>query len=294
MENLQGNLERHVNSLSQESHSFKKGRQWTILLVNDYGKVISFSRFKEVVIISASMLFVAIIAAVILFFLYNKTQSNNKKFQAMLSASQEKANFLKNENEILMANLVTSGYKVNENSTRKHEIRPEKFSTKKGSTTTDTKTNNQFSKEHADKNQALTANNKDKKSAIVSVNNFNVYYEKDKSVFRVQYIIKTINLKAKIDGYTFAILKNNEANQDEWLTLPSKKTGQAFLISNFRKITLKATKLTNPNQFNKATVFVFSKNRELLLEKDFPVLIQNYKSSPQNNDITVHGSRVHG
>ena len=281
MENLQGNLGRHVNSLSQESHPFKKARQWTILLVNDHGKVISFSRFKEVMIISASMLFVAIIAAVILFFLYNKTQSNNKNLQAMLSASQEKANSLKNENEILMARHVTPEYKINENSAIKHEIRTEKSSAKKASTAIDTKTNNQSSKKQADKNRTLAANNKDKKPAIVSVYNFNTYYDKNKNILSIQYTIKKTGLKAKIDGYTFAILKNNKASQDEWLTIPSNnliegkpsgKTGQAFLISNLRKITLKAKKLTNPNQFNKATVFVFSKNGELLLEKDFPVL----------------------
>ena len=279
MENLQGNLRKHINSLSQEIHPFKKAKQWTILLVNNHGKVISFSRFKEAVIISASILFVAIIAAVILFFLYNKTQSNNKKLQAILSASQEKTSSLKNENEILMARLVTSEYKVNTNSTREQEIPPEKSSAKKGSNATDSKEKNQFSKEQADKNQALAANNKDKKPAIVSVYNFNTYYDKDKNILSVQYTIKKLTLKAKIGGYTLAILKNNEANQNGWLTLPSKgkpsgKTGQAFIISNLREITLKATKLTNPNQFNKATVFVFSKKGELLLEKDFPVLIK--------------------
>jgi len=55
---------------------------------------------------------------------------------------------------------------------------------------------------------------------------------------------------------------------------PSGKTGQAFLISNFRKIKFKATQLTNQNRFKKVTVFVFSNKRELLLEKDFPFLIK--------------------
>lgn len=282
MENLQRNFGKHVNSLSQKSHSLKKDRQWTILLVNDHGKVLSFSKFKEAVIISASMFFVAIIAAVILFFLYNTTQSNNKKLQTMLSTSQKKASSLKNENEILMARLVTSGYKVNEKSTTKQEMTLEKSSAKKNSKPVDIKLNNQFPKEQADKNQALAANNKDKKSAIVSVYNFETYYDKNQNILSVQYTIKKIGLKAKIDGYTLAVLKNNEADQNKWLTLPSNnlikgkpsgKTGQAFLISNLRKITIKATKLTNPDQFKKATVFVFSKQGKLLLEKDFPVLI---------------------
>ena len=286
MEDLQRNLKKQVDSLSHKNHSLKKARKWTILLVNDHGKVISFHRFKGAIILYASMLFVAVIAAIILFFLYNKTQSNNKKLQAMLSTSQAKADSLKNENEILMARVVTSAYKVNTNSATKHEILTEKSSAKKNSNTTDinttdinatdTNAHNQSSKEQTDKNQVLPA--------VLSVYDFNTYYNKNKKVLSIKFTIKKMTLKSKIDGYTFVILKNDKTSQNEWLTLPSKnltedkpsrKKGQYFLISNFKQIRLKHTNVTNPNQFNKATVFVFSKEEKLLLEKDFTLSIKN-------------------
>ena len=77
MENLPGNLGIDIKTSNLESPVLKKTRHWSVLLVSDHGKVISFSRFKEAVIISASMLFVAIIAVVILFFLYKNTLNNN-------------------------------------------------------------------------------------------------------------------------------------------------------------------------------------------------------------------------
>ena len=252
MENLQGNLGKQLNVPSLKSRSLKKTRQWTILLVDDYGKVIFFRRFKEAVILSASMLFVAVFVAVILFFLYNNTQNDNKKLQTILSASQEKVSFLKNKNDMLMASLVISESKVNENSTKKQ----------------------------ADKKPAL----EDKKPAIVSIDNFNVYYDKNKNVLNVRYIVKKISLNEKIAGYTLIVLKNNVVNQNEWIVLPqaklikgkpSGKTGQVFMISNLKKVNFKVTQLTNPNRFNKATIFVFSKKGELLLEKDFPILIKS-------------------
>ena len=276
-----------------ENHPLKKTRQWSILLVNDHGKVISFSRFKETVIISVSMLFVAIIAAVILFSLYKNTLNNNTKLKDILSASQKKVSALRNEKDILMARLVISESKVNANSAKKQEIRPKKPlddnsekkpSAEKSSTVEYAKKDDQFPEEQQDENSALTINNEDEKPAIVSVNNFNVYYDKDKNILSVQYIIKKTPLSTKIAGYTAVILKNNEVNQNEWLTLPpdnliegkpSGKAGQAFLISNFRKIKFKVTEPTNPNRFKKATVFVFSKKGELLLEKDFPILIKD-------------------
>jgi hypothetical protein len=282
MENLPGNLGIAVKKSSMESCPFKKARQWTILFVDDYGKVISFSRFKEAVIISASMLFFAIIAAVILFFLYKNTQNDNNKLQDILSASKKKTSALRNENDMLMARLVISGSKVNENYANKHKSKPEK------------PLNAYTEKSTPDKNELNAANDKQdfrlpqkqpyEKPAILSVNNFNVYYEKDKNILSVQYIIKNIGLNTKIAGYTVVILKDNEVNQNEWLILPSDKliegkpsgkAGQVFLISNFRKIKFKTTQLTNPNRFKKATVFVFSNKGEFLLEKDFPFLIKS-------------------
>ena len=245
MENLQRNLGKYLNAPSFKSRSVKKTRQWTILLVNDYGKVIFFSRFKEAVLISASIFFVAVISAVILFFLYNNSQNDNKKLQTILSGSQEKVSSLKNKNDILMADLVISESKVNENSAKKQA---------------------------------------DKKPAIVSVDNFNVYYDKDNNILNIQYIIvKKTSFNEKIAGHTVAVLKNNVVNQNEWIVLPqsdlikgkpSGKTGQLFIISKLKKVNFKITQLTNPNQFNKATIYVFSKKGELLLEKDFPILIK--------------------
>ena len=271
MENLPGNLGIAVKRSATESGPFKKARQWTILLVDDHGKLISFSRFKEAVIISASMLFVAIIAAVILFFLYKNTQNDNNKLQDILTTSQKKTGSLRNENDILMARLVISESKVNLNSAKKQASMPKK------------PLDNDSGIRPSAKPALVKNNNKDKKPAIVSVDNFNVYYDKDKKILSVQYIINNKNLNTKISGYTIVILKDNEVNQNEWLILPydnliegkpSGKTGQAFLISNFRKIKFKATQLTNQNRFKKVTVFVFSNKRELLLEKDFPFLIK--------------------
>ena len=279
MENLPGNLGKHVNLPSQEDRPAKRARQWTILLVDDQGEVISFTRFKEAVIISASTLFVAIIAAVILFFLYRNSLDNNKKIQDILSGSKKKLSSLRNENDILMARLAISESKVNASYAQKNESKPEKPLNDYTEKNTSDKKNLNAADDKQD--VRLPQKHPDEKSDSVSVNNFNVYYEKEKKTLRVQYIIKKTSLNAKIAGHTLVILKNNEANPNEWLILPSDdliegkpsgKAGQAFLISNFRKIKFKVTELTNPNRFKKATVFVFSKKGKLLLEKDFPIL----------------------
>ena len=134
MENLPGNPGKHATAPSFKNRSVKKASQWTILLVDDHGKVMSFSRAKEALIISASMLFVAIIAAIIFFLLYNSTLNDNKKLQDTLSTSKKKVSALRNENDILMARLVISGSKVNANYANKQASMPKKPSAEKDST----------------------------------------------------------------------------------------------------------------------------------------------------------------
>ena len=280
MENLQRNLGKHLNAPFFKNRLVKKNKQWTILLVDDHGKLISFSRFKEAVLISASIFFVAVIAAVILFFLYNNTQNDNKKLQTILSASQEKVRFLKNKNDILMAGLVISESKVNENSTKKQADKKPALADKKPALADKKPALADKKPVLADEKPALA----DEKPAIVSVDNFNVYYDKNNNILNIQYIIvKKTFFNEKIAGHTVAVLKNNVVNQNEWIVLPqsdlikgkpSGKTGQRFIISNLKKVNFKITQIANPNQFNKATIFVFSKKGELLLEKDFPILIK--------------------
>jgi len=186
---------------------------------------------------------------------------------------QEKVRFLKNKNDILMAGLVISESKVNENSTKKQADKKPALADEKPALADEKPA-------LADEKPALA----DEKPAIVSVDNFNVYYDKNNNILNIQYVIvKKTSFNEKIAGHTVAVLKNNVVNQNEWIVLPqsdlikgkpSGKTGQRFIISNLKKVNFKITQIANPNQFNKATIFVFSKKGELLLEKDFPILIK--------------------
>ena len=130
--------------------------------------------------------------------------------------------------------------------------------------------------------QAARADGKD---IGADVRNFTTVYEPDTKALRVEYVIRNDGSKSQqISGQTVVVLKSEEDNPDDWLVLPpvpfesgkpDGKLGSAFSIYNFRTIRFKVTDQANADRFALATVFVFSTDGNLALEKEFPVSIKS-------------------
>jgi LysM repeat protein len=117
------------------------------------------------------------------------------------------------------------------------------------------------------------------------VRNFTTVYEMDTKALRVEYVIRNDGSKSQqISGQTVVVLKNEEDSPNDWLVLPpvplesgkpDGKLGSPFSIYNFRTIRFKVNDQENADRFTLATVFVFSTNGNLVLEKEFPVSIDS-------------------
>ena len=117
------------------------------------------------------------------------------------------------------------------------------------------------------------------------VRNFSTVYELDTKALRVEYVIRNDGSKSQqISGQTVVVLRSEDDSPDDWLVLPpvplesgkpDGKLGSAFSIYNFRTIRFKVNDQENADRFTLATVFVFSTNGNLVLEKEFPVSIDN-------------------
>jgi LysM repeat protein len=125
----------------------------------------------------------------------------------------------------------------------------------------------------------------DSKDIGADVRNFTTVYEPDTKALRVEYVIRNDGSKSQqISGQTVVVLKSEENNPSDWLVLPpvplqygkpDGKLGSAFSIYNFRTIRFKVTDQENADRFTLATVFVFSTDGDLALEKEFPVSINS-------------------
>ena len=113
------------------------------------------------------------------------------------------------------------------------------------------------------------------------VRNFTTVYEMDTKALRVEYVIRNDGSKSQqISGQTVVVLRSEGDSPDNWLVLPpvplesgkpDGKLGSAFSIYNFRTIRFKVNDQEDADRYTLATVYVFSTDGNLALEKEFPV-----------------------
>lgn len=251
--------------------SSKRVRQWTLLIISNRGKSITIKWFKTLAITTASVLVLTIAASVWLGFLYKNSIESNKNLLVDLKNLQHKIISLEHEKDILMARLILTESRVEENIAKADD------------TISFDKT--------ADRGSAI-----DKKSVppeiplSVSADDLIVFHQPDLNTLRVQYMLRNTGSKAHaIAGRSVVILKNKEnGDQKKWLILPhvplvsgkpSGNTGRNFSISKLKTMKFRANDQTGPGQFNIATVYIYSTTGKLLLEKDFPIGIK-FKTLP--------------
>jgi hypothetical protein len=87
----------------------------------------------------------------------------------------------------------------------------------------------------------------------------------------------------KVAGRTVLILSNSEQDMSTWVVLPDVKLidgrptgnqGQPFRIARFRVAKFTIEGYAEPDQFDTATVFVYARSGDLILEKEFSIQIK--------------------
>jgi hypothetical protein len=259
------------------STSVAGDRRWTLLFIGNRGKTITFNNFKGVVLAAIGVLLVSAVVAGGFYYLYHTEIKKNASLQNDMDNLRQVVASLRNEKDILMARLVVAESRVEETLEKEEkpqsEPKPIKFAS----------IDRQASESPAD-SQADT-------QLQVTVEDFIVFHEPDINTLRVQYkVINTGSKEQPVSGKTIVVLKNTDAEKNKWLPLPSvplvagKPSGQwgrSFSIFNFRTMRFKVNDQAGPDQFNTATVFIFSLAGDLLLEKDFAVGIKSQTISTQ-------------
>jgi hypothetical protein len=249
----------------------KRVRQWTLLIISNRGKSITIKWFKTLAISTASLLFLAIAASAWLGFIYKNSIESNKNLRVDLKNLKHKIISLEHEKDILMARLILTESRVEENMAKTDDTIP-------------------FDK------TAAKDSNIDEKSVpaeiplSVSADDLIVFHQPDLNTLRVQFMLRNNGSKAHaVAGRSVVILKNKgDDDQKKWLILPrvplvsgkpSGKKGRYFSIFNLKKLKFSVNDQIGPGQFNIATVYAYSTTGKLLLEKNFPIGVK-FKTLP--------------
>lgn len=310
MENLPGNLEKVVKSLSLPKQSKRaRASSWILLAIEERGKIISIGRLKGLIIALVLTLVVLVVSVSSLLIIAKSASDENEGLRNALDVSKKQVAALRDEKELLMVRLVLAGAGVEAEVGVETEAgvgvevedkladigEKQKKETSGGLPDNSASIKTKPDPTDADKTVLLTGEKQPEEetaSAIpaklpgVSIKDFVVLFEPDSNILKVRFkIIKISPDSQPVSGHAFVILKNDEVDEDRWLifprvTLSSGKPsqynkGQYFSIFRFKTVNFKAQYEADPKRFNNANVLVYNTTGDLLLEKSYPVTIAN-------------------
>ncbi|MGB5748962.1 MAG: hypothetical protein WBM69_18420 [Desulfobacterales bacterium] len=284
MEYLKKNSNQAGRSRKAEKHSHQD-RRWTLMFIGNHGRTITLKRFKSMVILSFTVLVVSIGISAGLFVWNQKIILDNHALKDDLKNLNKRVDTLRYDKDILMTRLVLAESRVQENLSGQTEKSADKKLPNQEPIRSDN--DDQINPVAAkkiklpDPKQAEPQQNSVPIDAglSVAIENFQISNLPDDNRLRVLFKIKNTTLNSqRVSGYTIVVLKGEQTN---WLPIPwmplvdgrptGKQRGHSFGINYFKTMSLSTQPPKFPEKFQTASIYVFTREGELLLEKTYPV-----------------------
>jgi hypothetical protein len=267
----------------------KQDRRWTLLFIGNHGRTITLKRFKEIVIISMIVLALSIAASAGLFVWNQKIIMDNHDLKDDLKNLNERLDALRHDNDILMTRLVLAESRVQESLGAKTEKSAAvKISDQEQpASNSDDKVDPVVAKKAEPPKQVEPQQSGAPVDAglSVAIENFKILNHSEDQRLKILFKIKNTSPNSqKVSGHTIVVLKGEQTN---WLPIPwiplvdgrpsGKQRGHAFGINYFKTMRLSTRAPKFPEKFETASVYVFTRKGELLLEKGYPVKLSPNK-----------------
>jgi hypothetical protein len=282
----------------------KPDRRWTLLFIGDHGRVITLKRFKGIVILTGVAFILSLATIAVLLWYTRGVADKNEKMESSLDIFQKRIQTLRHEKEILMARLVLAESRAKERNDDSRSIdapkpwlannqeeptqeNPKKVVAKQGTTPAPAATPNATAsaKPRAEAEPPQT-------NLSVNVGNFNIVRVSDPNKIKIQFKIKNTSPNSqRVAGHAIVILKGDNLQPKMWLSVPpmglvggkptGKQRGHGFSINYFRTMRFTTNIPQSPDRFNKAAVYVYTREGQLLLEQEFPADIPAPKPVPK-------------
>jgi len=284
MEYLKKNANHGGRSLKAEKRS-NQDQRWTLMFIGNHGRTITIKRFKSMVILLFSVLVVSIAISAGLFVWNQKIIMDNHDLKDDLKKLNKRIDTLRYDKDILMTRLVLAESRVQENlSAQTEKSADNKLSNQEPSRSDNDAITNQLAakkiKQPAPKQAEPLQNSQPIDSGLsVAIENFQISNLSDTNRLGVRFKIKNTTLNSqRVSGYTIVVLKGEQTN---WLPIPwmplvdgrptGKQRGHSFGINYFKTMKFSARSPKFPEKFQTASIYVFTQEGELLLEKTYPV-----------------------
>lgn len=266
----------------------KPDRRWTLIFIGNHGKTITLERFKGMVLMACLVVGVSIALAAGLLYLSLNTRQANKRLESDLQDLKTQIKSIQYEKDVLMAKLVLAESRSKAGPAK---IAPQPIESATPQQNTNDNTKPGPSARFAKNRQAATAENNPPSSAAenqtesglsVALEDFKITPQADENLLRVQFKIKNTTANSRrVAGHAIVVLKGDQLQPEKWLSIPpvalsdgrptGRQGGYNFGINYFKTMRFKTNLPKSLSIYSIATVFIFTRQGELLLEQDFPV-----------------------
>jgi len=266
----------------------KPDKRWTLIFIGNHGKTITLQRFKGMVLLACLVVLISIAIAVGLLYLSLNNRQDRKQLESELQDLKAQIKALRYDKDVLMTKLVLTESRSKANPAK---IPPKQIeSATPQQNTNDPEKPRQFTQlaktrqemPLEKKVESPAALNQSESGLSVALEDFKISPRADENLLRVQFKIKNTSPNAqRVSGHAIVVLKGEQLPQNKWLSMPAvslsdgkptgRQRGYTFGINYFKTMRFKANLPKSISIYKTATVFIFTRKGDLLLEQDFPV-----------------------
>ncbi len=275
MEDISRELEREI--AKSKPKPFKKNRKIKILVVDNFGKVISGDHMKILLMVLSFISIVTFLTSAYLFYHYYTLSREAVSAKTSLILAEKKISELTGEKEVLMARLVILGKEPGVKKILEKDERPlNNDQEEKAVGNPVIGLTLQAATERQDTTEAKV-NNK-----TISIEKFIVTRDRTNKDVLVQFGVRNISKEqGDISGRIFTVLQPDNNIEEQWLVVPAAKlkkgipienqNGQYFSIAHFKPVKFKIKSEVNSDFYKKASIFIFNIEGELVFEKTIDI-----------------------
>jgi hypothetical protein len=274
--------------MEKEINKNKKAK-WTLLLVGEQGDTKKAEWLKWVAIVTSFLLAFVGATAVRYYLVGQELIEENQRLKNELNSVRHQYSSAMNEKENLTARLLVAESKMEEEGIYTEENETPDENPNENNQENPENDNEEIQENDSGNKQENPATseveppveNVDARSNVIAIENFTSRKSSSNRLY-VRFNIRNIDPESnRVSGHIILVLKQNGSDRNKYLPLPrvdlmsgrptGLQRGQTFSISRFKTVNFKTKRLGEPEKYKTATVFIFTFNGDLLLERDFNI-----------------------
>lgn len=266
----------------------KPDKRWTLIFIGNHGKTITLKRFKGMVLLTGLVVCISIAIAAGLLYLSLNILQEKKQVESDLQDLKAQIKAIQYEKDVLMTKLVLTE--------SRSKASPSKIPPKQIESGSPQQNSNDYEKPRQatplaktrqappleKKAESPAAENQSESGLSVALEDFKISPRADENLLSVQFKIKNTSPNSqRVSGHAIVVLKGEQLLPSKWLPIPAvslsdgkptgRQRGYTFGINYFKTMRFKTNLPKSLAIYQTATVFIFTRKGDLLLEQDFPV-----------------------